>query len=186
MGVYAKDLDLLSNPKLIRWFGMNCQVEHEKLTHIPIGIANKKWPHGDEELLSKIRSLNLPKNDRIYCNFDPNTNPIRKQILNEVKSNTLVDIESRKLTQEEYWTKLASYKYVISPPGNSVDCHRIWESLYLNTIPLCLNHISLNSYNSLPIIFLQSYQDLKLPTFQNFNFEKCEFNYWKNLIYERN
>ena len=145
-GIGQSDLDLLQDPRLIRWFGMNCHIEHEKLTPIPIGIANEKWPHGDEKLLQKIIDLNIPKVNKIYCNFDPKTNPIRRTILNELRHRTDIDFEQNNLNQEDYWRKLASYKYVISPPGNSVDCHRIWESIYLRTIPICLNSIELKSF----------------------------------------
>lgn len=184
MGIYQKDLDLLNDSRLVKWYGMNCHIEHEKLIPIPIGIANSKWPHGDEALLSKVISLNLPKSDRIYCNFDPTTNPIRRDILRTVESNKLVDVEYKKLSQEEYWKKLASYKYVISPPGNSIDCHRIWESLYLGTIPICLKNISLNYFNSLPIIMTDSYQNLQVLEVKTRNFDKCNFTFWKELVYE--
>lgn len=182
MGVYEKDLDLLNDERLIRWFGMNCHLEHDKLTPIPIGIANKKWPHGNEELLQKVIDLNLPKIDRIYCNFDPNTNPNRRMILKELQPRKDIDFEHNNLNQEEYWKRLASYKYVISPPGNSVDCHRIWESLYLKTIPICLENISLKQYKKLPIMFLNSYHNFQLINSTQKSDLLLDFNYWESLI----
>ena len=178
-----KDLDLLNDSRLEKWFGMNCHIEHDKLTPIPIGIANEQWPHGEENLLRKVSSLGIPKKDRIYCNFDPNTSKSRRPILEQLKKNSKVDIEILKLNQEEYWKKLASYKYVISPPGNSIDCHRIWESIYLGTIPICLDSISLSSFRSLPIILKKTYKNLKLPFLQTNN--SCgmsSMNYWENTI----
>lgn len=182
-GVYTKDLDLLNDPRLTQWFGMNCHVEHEKLTPIPIGIANEQWPHGDEDLLRKVSSLSIPKKDKIYCNFDPNTNILRRSILNDLQNNPIVDIESNSLDQESYWRTLASYKYVISPPGNSVDCHRIWESIYLGTIPICLDSIPLSSFGSLPIMLKETYQNLKFPFLQtNNNYDMSSMGYWENTI----
>lgn len=183
IGVYECDFDLLNDTRLIQWFGMNCHVEHEKLTPIPIGIANAQWPHGDEDLLRKVSSLSIPKKDRIYCNFDPNTNILRRSILNDLQDNPIVDIQSNSLDQEGYWEKLASYRYVISPPGNSVDCHRIWESLYLGTIPICLTHISLKAFEELPIIFKETYQDLQLPlTKIKSSCDMSSMSYWNNII----
>jgi hypothetical protein len=182
MGIYQKDLDLLNDNRLIRWYGMNCHIEHGKLTPIPIGIANNKWPHGDEALLNKVISLNLSKCDRIYCNFDPNTNPIRKDIRKIVESNQLVDIEYKKLCQEEYWMKLASYKYVISPPGNSVDCHRIWESLYLKTIPICLKSVELKSFHIYNIDSFSNIDIFNLNTKKYLDTNLHDFNYWRSMI----
>lgn len=177
-GIRESDVDLLEDVRLIRWFGMNCHIEHEKLTPIPIGIANEKWPHGDEKLLQKIIDLNIPKINRMYCNFDPKTNPIRKAILNELRLRIDIDFEQNNLNQEEYWRKLASYKYVISPPGNSIDCHRIWESIYLKTIPICLNSIELNTFG---IKTIKSFSDF---TFDNVDFNNftCNFSYWESII----
>lgn len=181
-GVYKKDLDLLNDERLLRWFGMNCHLEHDKLTPIPIGIANKKWPHGNEELLQKIIDLNIPKIDKIYCNFDPRTNSIRRMILDELRFRNDIDFEQNNLNQEDYWKKLASYKYVISPPGNSVDCHRIWESQYLNTFPICLDSIELKSFG---LSKIKTFSNFKLTDIEIKNFESLNilnFEYWKSII----
>ena len=45
--ISSENIDLLENPQLIKWFGMNCHIVHPKLQPIPIGIANEKWPHGN-------------------------------------------------------------------------------------------------------------------------------------------
>jgi len=182
MGVYEKDLDLLNDRRLIRWFGMNCHIEHEKLTPIPIGMANEKWPHGDEKLLQKIIDLNLLKKNKIYCNFDISTSPIRQQILNQLKDQKDIDFEFRRLNQEDYWKTLASYKYVISPPGNGVDCHRIWESLYLKTIPICLDCVELKSFN---LFKIKSFKNFQITTTETNFFNNCEiydFDYWESII----
>ena len=182
-GIYVKDLDLLNDPRLIQWYGMNCHVEHEKLTPIPIGIANAQWPHGDEDLLRKTISKDIPKKNRIYCNYDVKTNPLRSSILSELKGHPLVDFETEKLHQSLYWEKLASYQYVIPPPGNSEDCHRIWESLYLGTIPICLNSISLNTFRGLPIILRDSYKNLTLPPLKDsVSCKLANMEYWKGII----
>ncbi len=182
-GVREKDLDLLNNEKLIHWFGMNCHIKHAKLTPIPIGIANERYEFGNEELLSKIISLKIPKKNKIYCNFDVKTNPQRNEIKEILKFNSNIDIEFERLNQKDYWEKLASYNYVISPPGNGVDCHRIWESIYLNTIPICLKNICLDSFKNLPIIFVDDFNDI---SFSNINTKiedlKYDFTYWENKI----
>jgi len=49
-----RHINILNNKNLLKWFGMNCHITHSKLTPIPIGIANEKWPHGKKEILEKV------------------------------------------------------------------------------------------------------------------------------------
>ena len=47
-------LSILNNEYLVKWFGMNCHIIHDKLFPIPIGMANEVWPHGNKETVVKI------------------------------------------------------------------------------------------------------------------------------------
>lgn len=162
-----RHLNFLNNDNLIEWYGMNCHIKHDKLKPIPIGIANEKWPHGKKEILIKVINKNIKKNNRVYCNFDPNTNHERYKILEKIKDYDFIDFEKNNLDYESYLTKLASYKYVISPPGNSIDCHRIWESIYLKTIPIVEKHHALKTFEKLPIKFINDWKNIKLEEVKN-------------------
>jgi hypothetical protein len=37
-----------------------------------------------------------------------------------------------------YLDDMARCRWVLSPPGNGVDCHRTWEALYLGVTPIVL------------------------------------------------
>lgn len=123
--------EILENPYLIRWFGMNVDSHHPKLTPIPIGIANPQWPHGNIEILNKVRDSQVEKTGIGYCNFDANTHGSRREILQIVQKYPWISFEKNMLAFDAYLMHLKSFEYVISPRGNSVDCHRIWESLYV-------------------------------------------------------
>lgn len=153
-------IDLLEDKRVIKWFGMNSNIIHDKFQSIPIGIANKKWPHGNTSVLQEIINRKNPKQQLVYCNFNPNTAPVRWSILKELKKISFIDFEVSSLSPKDYWNKLSQYKYVISPPGNSIDCHRIWESIYLGTIPIVLDHMCHDYWKDLPILFLQNYRDI--------------------------
>lgn len=183
-------LPLLNDSRLLHWYGMNCSIEHPKLTPIPIGIANEKWAHGKKEILRKVMNTDVVKTNRIYCNFNPHTSPLRQGIKEMLSRYPFVDIDNTNLSFEEYLLKLKSYKYVISPPGNSVDCHRIWESIYVGTVPIILKNIATNTFSdNLPIITLNSYVDLDLNELDNLyklvsnrKTEMADFNFYRNLI----
>ena len=155
------NFDLLEDERLVRWFGMNCNVIHPKLQPIPIGIANEKWPHGDKDILLKIINENNKKKNLVYCNFDVTTNyNKRSNVLKTLNECSYIDFDNTKLSFENYTRKLSTYKYVISPPGNSVDCHRIWESIYLGVIPIVEKHLALEYWYNLPIFFVESFADV--------------------------
>ena len=173
------------------WYGMNIDTIHPKLQPIPIGIANEKWPHGDKNILLKIINENNKKENLVYCNFDITTNyDKRYNILKTLKTELYIDFELTKLSFEDYTRKLSSYKYVISPPGNSIDCHRIWEAIYLGVVPIVEDHPALDYYKDLPILIVKNFKDInKQLLIDSYNMivdknkEKSIIRHYKQLIY---
>jgi hypothetical protein len=190
--VNVNHLAILNHPYLKHWFGMNCHILHDKLTSIPIGMANEVWPHGDKQVVLKVINEQNEKKNLVYCNFDIKTNTTaRHHTLSVLQNTPFIDFEFNRLTFEEYLRKLGTYKYVISPPGNSTDCHRIWESIYVGTIPICLKSIPLVGFKSLPILFINQWQDItvdlleeKYKLIKERSKEKSDFNFYSRLIKE--
>ena len=181
---------LLENQYLKKWYGMNCHIIHDKLQPIPIGIASECWPHGDKQaLLDVVNSTNVKVNS-IYSNFNKGTNLTQRQNVNEIlKKLPGLDIEKEKLCYKDYLTKLASYKFAISPPGNSVDCHRIWECILLGVIPIVLKSVPMVYFKDCPILFIDKWEDLfsidlesKYITLIQKPKDKANFTFYKNLI----
>lgn len=152
---------IYEDPRIVNWYAMNCNVIHSKLKPIPIGIANEIWPHGNTTILNEVIETEVLQNNLCYCNFEISTNPCkRQQVSSIIQSKKFIDYDFCKLPFREYLTKLKSYKYAISPPGNGVDCHRIWESIYLGVIPIVEKHLALKDFKDLPILFVNSFTDL--------------------------
>lgn len=154
-------IDLLNDSRLIKWYGMNCHFNHPKLQPIPIGIANEKWPHGNKDVLLEVIRADIPKTKLCYSNFDLTTNHIRRpEIFQIIQTKDFIDIDTQKHNYKDYLTKLKSYKYVISPPGNSIDCHRVWEAIYLEVIPIVEKHLAMDYFYDLPILFVNSFNEI--------------------------
>lgn len=189
-GVDFKYYNYLDNENILRWYGVNIQFNHPKLTALPIGIANSQWKHGNLKLLEKIVNKNNSKNNLLYINFSVKTNPgKRKEIKNILSKN--FDICEKKLCQEEYLNNLSKYKFSISPPGNGIDCHRTWESLYLGVIPIVENHVHNLQFQDLPILIINDWNNINkeylekiYQEFKNkkFNLEKLSLKYWEKEI----
>ena len=183
-------LPILESPHLIKWFGMNCHIMHKKLQPVPIGMANECWPHGNKDTMLKIMNKKNSKSNLVYCNFDPHTNiGERSHALSQLKKCNFIDFDFAKHNYEDYLDKLSTYKYIISPPGNSVDCHRIWESIYVGTIPIVLKSIPMVFFKDCPILFVNDWNDItpnllneKLQYISTKSAAKSNFNLYKDLI----
>lgn len=189
--IISDNIDLLNNKFLIRWYGMNCHIQHPKLQSIPIGIANEKWPHGNKDVLLEVINTEIPKTGLCYSNFEVSTNfSKRNETLNIIKTKPFINSDTQKHSFKDYLTKLKSYKYVISPPGNSVDCHRVWEALYLGVIPIIEKNIAMEYFYDLPILVVDSFnnvtEELLINSYETvFNkpTNKAKFSFYKNLIF---
>jgi hypothetical protein len=151
-------LHYMDNPNLVKWYGQNIMTVHPKLESIPIGIANEKWPHGNESVFFEVMQKDIKKERLIYVNFDVNTNRVeRNDCLSEINKKGLE--MGVKLPFNQYLEEVAKSYFVVSPNGNGVDCHKTWESLYLKTIPIVTESININFYKNLPIVIIKSWKD---------------------------
>jgi hypothetical protein len=60
-----------------------------------------------------------------------------------------------------YFREIQEHHYVLSPPGNSKESHRMWESLYLGAIPVVEDNAS-NRYFAqfFPILVVERWCDI--------------------------
>jgi hypothetical protein len=54
--------------------------------------------------------------------------------------------------------KLNDAKFVISPPGNGIDCHRTWEALIMGAIPIVMNTSILPVYDDQSVMIINNWQ----------------------------
>ena len=152
----------LEDERVISWKGQNINIEHAKVTPIPIGLANPKWPHGNPEIFTKIRNelINgeIKKDKLFYTNFDIYTNLQERQTC---LRETGFKLEP-KLDFESYLREVARSYFIVSPDGNGIDCHKHWEALYLNSIPIVSSGINVNYFKNkqIPFLILDSWSEL--------------------------
>lgn len=160
----------LNNDNLIEWYGQNVNIYHPKLKSIPIGIANEIWKSGDEKIFLDIIKNNYQKDRMVYANFDVTTNPIeRNKCIKEITRNG-VNISDRK-PFKKFLEEISKSYFIISPNGNGIDCHKIWESIYLKSVPIVTESINIKYYKDLPIYVLNDWSDFKINNL-NENFYK--------------
>ena len=88
----------------------------------------------------------------------------------------------------EYFKELPNNKFVISPEGNGIDCHRHYEALMSGSIPICeYNKKIEKKYENLPILYTKDYSEINEEYLnkkynemlkKEYNFEKLFFFYF--------
>ncbi len=141
----AKFKDYLINSKIIMWYASNPSLQnHHKLSPIPIGLANRRWTHGNvEKFMYACKTYRKPWIERtsfLYVNFDVGTNRNqREKALSQALKIPNVQIIKQRITLENYLEQIGNAKFVLSPPGNGLDCHRTWEALLMGAVPIVLS-----------------------------------------------
>ena len=184
---YKKYLD---ENKIIRWYSQNVNLEHQKLISVPIGIANSQWEHGNLQLLDKIIGENNSKINLVYKNFDVHTAPMKRmEVLFDTNNIPLI----RNRSQEQYLRDISMSKFNICPLGNGIDTHRMWESIYLGSIPIVQDCINNRNFEELPILlvndwstitnkFLEENFDEMTMTQKKYDYRKADLEYWREEI----
>jgi hypothetical protein len=168
-----------------KWYAQNATYDDPNLISIPIGLENhtggsKGKFTNHQWFFQNIEKLKSNLKSGIYCNWGL-TNDYRKKILEKIKVPYYWE---EKLSFEQYCENMSHHKYVICPPGNGVDTHRLWEALYLGCIPIVLKHRIYRDYN-LSIIQVNSWEEITqelLDQLVSENTEQLYMTYWKKRI----
>ena len=150
-------------PKCIsKWYAQNAQVVNNFMIPLPIGLT-PPWAAGEKIYnMQSIKNIIHPheRTELLNCNFTTNTNPIQRQEIKTIISNNL-GIQNTVVHPTEYYSSLQKSKYAICPPGNGKDTHRVWECLYLGTIPIVEDSLMNRYFASLfPILVVERWSDL--------------------------
>lgn len=175
--------------KLTEWFAQNVNIFHQKLKSIPLSIMNARWKCGDTQVIDRVKNSRFQKTHLLYCNFDTSTNPNSRNTVHQTFVNQDFVLSASRKPFEEYLIDLKSSHYVLSPNGRGVDCHRLWETLLMGSIPVVENSINISFYKHLPILIIDDWQQVneqflreKLDQFQNTTPQECYLDYWIKKI----
>jgi hypothetical protein len=82
----------------------------------------------------------------------------RTTIINTLTKNGFTN---RQTDAETYFCSLPSYKFVVSPEGNGIDCHRHYEALIAGCIPIVeYNPLVELKYRGCPILYTRDYSEI--------------------------
>lgn len=144
---------------IIKWYGQNINFVNARVQSIPIGLERNGWfPHKRSTLSGESNS---DKNKLLYFNCNINTNITKRKIAYTTMQRNDFCVIRDGLEYTEYISDLRSSFFVLSPDGNGIDCHRTWEALYSNSVPILLESYSHQMcYKDLPVLIVPTWDIL--------------------------
>ncbi|CAF1049927.1 unnamed protein product, partial [Didymodactylos carnosus] len=220
----SEHLKFITEPsKILHWYGQNGQIlsdDQIRFTHTPIGLNCYEMAAAIRTLYTKVTNQqrfvlhnyyrrNDPTGTRnrlwhLAC-FTPHIKKLSKQNSSLTKSEWFnfssciykqpgVEKNVNKLV--EIYLRNRQYPMWISPRGIGIDCHRTWEALYLNVIPIVENSTLNSLYQELPMIIVNNWTTVnekflreqltaiieKKQRHYPYKWEKLQMSYWRRLI----
>ena len=180
--------------QIASWFSTNAC--HPDVFPLPLGLGNSYCKvTAKADLLAS--AAGTTKTGLLYVNFRPETNPqVRVPLWESYGEGVREGWATRcagESSREDFVTAMAAHRFVLCPRGNGIDTHRMWEALYVGTIPVVERHMALEAFSDLPILFVdrldgitrnfleESYGQM---TSRNWNWEKLFLPWWRHRFEE--
>ena len=179
---------------LIKWYSHTFKIIDPRCIRVPLGQENDRRDFGvmkKEKMDAKLREIRNIEN-LVYVNHVIENNPESRTYPYQYFKDKLYATIKHGCSFDEYIDDVYNHKFIVSPEGSGMECHRTWESLWMGSIPIEIKNINNQIlYKDLPILLIDSwdqcteeflnkeYERIKLGTWC---IEKLNFEYWKNLI----
>lgn len=102
----------------------------------------------------------------VLCALNSETDQRRRP--NGINRRTIIQtlkklVQNQHVDASSYFRILPTYKFVISPEGNGIDCHRHYEALMAGCIPIVEDRDMVRAkYGNCPILYTQDYSELTI------------------------
>lgn len=139
------------------WFSTNSL--HQRAHPMPLGLGNSYCPVSTKAP-DLAEAHGAAKTNLLYINFRPSTNIAARQPLWEsyekAEREGWATRRRGDIAGRDYALELARHRFALCPPGNGIDTHRLWEALYVGTIPVVQRSPALETFADLPILFVDN------------------------------
>lgn len=192
--------DEISN-KFDKIFCVNRYTDNPNAFGIPLGITNDcndspMHPiYGNKQIVIDIFSEDIKKKNLAYMNFNISNYPNERGLVFDRFSNEIWvkngNIENSIDGRRQFLRDVRSSKFVFCPRGNGIDTHRIWETLYMGSIPIVKYEKSHHLFTDLPILFIDDWSVINEKflndkyseiTNKDWNMNKLKISYWMEFI----
>lgn len=180
---------------VMKWYAMNVAYKHAYLVPIPSGMERplgggySAHPEVIAEQLKKPREYK----NLLYMNHNQNNNHAERDfVTGHLQNKPWVTWRPHGQSFEAFVENCYTHKFVLSPPGNGIDCHRTWEALWCGSIPTVKRGVLTDSLSkNLPMLVVEDWSLLTEELLniiweeyqtRKFNYKMITFSYWKKRI----
>lgn len=172
---------------VIAWFAQNYDLEvpHPVVHALPLGIdfhtlsearGRHSWGRPvnectqDRELAELAATAPAQRDPRIFvpqmARVHRYGNDREKAYRALNRNAAYLDFQRTHMVRDALWKRMRQYRFVLSPLGMGMDCHRTWEALALGCIPV-LHHSTLTValFQGIPAIFVSGWHDVNASAF---------------------
>lgn len=161
----------------------------DSMLEFTIGVSVSCKLHYVDTLNTTIKNDKKSINSKLYSlSFATNTDrkrrgdwgggnqPIRREtILKTLNENSFIKTSNG----HKFFEDITKSKFVFSPEGNGIDCHRTYEALIFKSIPICEHNEDIkNKYKDLPVLYTKDYSEIT----EDYLFKK--YNEMKDKTYD--
>jgi hypothetical protein len=114
-----------------------------------------------------IKDTQIGPHDKLVLNATHSYTDAYRRPTGKNRISIMHTLESKGIYNEygieynEYMNRIPQYKFIISPEGNGVDCHRHYEALMAGCIPIIETHEGIKQkYAGCPILYTYDYTEI--------------------------
>lgn len=177
-----------------KWYGQNSYSLKENVIPIPIGFENTRWESSfgpKTEWIEEICNQEIAPTSLIYLNCNKFTNiSERENCYNFARNLSFITVDEPKLSYVDYLKRIKEHKFVLSPRGNGLDCHRTWEVMMMKRVPILKREGQLERlYFGMPVLFVDKWEELVEidldSSYDKISFKSQSylfFDFWKKYV----
>jgi len=192
--------DVIAN-RFTKVFCINRYTDNINTFGIPLGITNDCDDsdihpiYGNKQVMIDVSNEDIDKKYLAYINFNISNYPIERGLVFNKFSNQhwvkMGNIENSIDGRRQFLRDIRSSKFVFCPRGNGIDTHRIWETLYMGSIPIVKYEKTHHLFTDLPILFIDDWNTISEDflnqkyleiTSKDWNMDKLTMSYWEEFI----
>lgn len=186
-------------------FCVNNKSTKSSVYGLPLGITNDcddspfHRIYGNTRIM--IDTIKIPRQVKYFVlmNFSVDTYPVeRKRVYDMFKDKEWIvstPIENTLKGRKRFLEDIRNSEFVLCPRGNGIDTHRLWETLYMGSIPIVIYDETVHKlFTDLPILFIREWGEVTYEFLiqkreemlsKTWNLEKLKIRYWLDFIREK-
>jgi hypothetical protein len=165
---------------------------------LPLGLENRylqkngvirHFPKTRASVVSSVEGRPIG----VFASFNIQTNLSERQEAADSAMKFGHEFNESRIHPSDFRRKLAKSLFVLSPPGNGIDCHRTWEAIYFGAIPVVKRgYLAESIFSDLPIYVVDDWSEIcsmsRMQLERAYQLtikkrdEKAYFLYWKKVL----